>query len=205
MNVKVYVEGGGDHNKALQTQCRRGFSEFFRKAGLGGRMPRVVACGGRRHAYDSFRTSHENAGTDDHPILLVDSEAPVVEADPWEHVRLRAGDGWQRPHGPSQDQIHLMVQAMEAWFHAAKEDVHEYYGQGFRLAALSQREDIDNIPKADLFAGLQMATRDCLKGEYSKGKDSFEILARIDPSKVRASSPVHAGRLLNVLDRVCVP
>ena len=110
MNVKIYVEGGGDHNKALQTHCCRGFSEFFRKAGLEGRMPRVVACGGRRRAYDRFRTSHENAGKDDLPIPLVDSEAPVTEADPWEHVRLRAGDsvatarrrfaGADPPHGP---------------------------------------------------------------------------------------------------------
>jgi hypothetical protein len=98
-----------------------------------------------------------------------------------------------------------MVQAMEAWFHADKEKVREYFGQGFRVASLKQRPDIDNIPKADLFTGLQMATRGCLKGEYSKGQHSFEILALIDPAKVRASSPVHAGRLLNVLDRICVP
>lgn len=169
-------------------------------------MPRVVACGGRHHAYDSFRTSHESAGEDDIPILLVDSEAPVAEAeDPWEHVRLRVGDGWRRPDGASPDQIHLMVQAMEAWFHADKAEVQKYYGQGFRLTALVQRQDIDEIPKADLFDGMQRATRGCLKGEYSKGKDSFEILARIDPVKVKASSPVHVGRLLHVLDRMCVP
>jgi hypothetical protein len=205
VNVRIYVEGGGDHNRALATQCRRGFSEFFRKAGLEGRMPRVVACGGRRQAYDSFRTSHENAGEDDFAILLVDSEAPVAEADPWEHVRLRVGDGWLRPDGVSPDQIHLMVQAMEAWFHADKAEVQKYYGQGFRLEALSKRADIDSIPKADLFAGMQNATRGCLKGEYSKGKDSFEILARIDPRRVEASSPEHAGRLLQVLDQMCVP
>jgi hypothetical protein len=205
VTVRIYVEGGGDHNKFLQTQCRRGFSEFFRKAGLVGRMPRIVACGGRRHAYDSFRTSHENAGMYDFPILLVDSEAPVVGTDPWEHVRLRADDGWQRPDGASQDQIHLMVQAMEAWFHADKEMLQQYFGQGFRLAALRPRPDIDNIPKADLFTGRQMATRDCVKkGEYSKGQHSFEILALIDPARVKASSP-HAGRLFSVLDRKCVP
>jgi len=203
VTIKIYVEGGGDHNKAFETQCRHGFSEFFRKAGLNGRMPRVVACGGRRRAYDSFRTAHEMTEADDLPVLLVDSEAPVAAADPWEHVRLRAGDGWQCPDGASQDQIHFMVQAMEAWFYADKEKVREYYGQGFKLAALSQRADTDNIPKADLFAGMQAATRDCLKGEYSKGKDSFELLARIDPAKVRTSSPVHGGRLLNVLDRIC--
>jgi len=206
VNVRIYVEGGGEHNKARDTECRRGFREFFRKAGLEGRMPKVVACGGRGGAYDSFRTSHENAGNDDFPILLVDSEAPVAGVDPWEHVRLRTGDEWQRPAGASPDQLHLMVQAMEAWFHADKEKVHEYYGQGFRLAALSPRPDIDNIPKADLFAGMKSATKACpTKGEYSKGGHSFEILALIDPAKVRASSPVHAGRLLNALDRICVP
>ena len=205
MKVKVYVEGGGDHNKDLDTRCRKGFSEFFRKAGVPRGTLSVVRCGGRSSAWNRFRTSHENAGPDDFPILLVDSEAPVAQADPWEHVRRRPGDGWQRPSGASQDQIHLMVQAMEAWFHADKAKVQEYFGQGFRLASLKSRTDIENIPKADLYDGMQMATRDCpKKGEYSKGQHSFEILALIDPAKVRTASP-HAERLLNVLDRVCAP
>ena len=202
MTVKVYVEGGGDHNKALETQCRRGFSEFFGKAGLAERMPRVVRCGGRRQAYERFRTSHENAGGNDLPILLVDSEAPVAESSLWEHVRLRPGDAWARPQGASEDQIHLMVQAMEAWFHADKGALRAYDGQGLRMAGLSQRPDVENIPKADLFAGLQRATKDCQKGEYSKGEHSFQILALIDPATVRAASPF-AARLLHVLDRVC--
>jgi len=167
-------------------------------------MPRVVRCGGRQQAYEKFRTSHENAGGDDFPILLVDSEAPVVESSPWEHVRLRPGDGWARPQGASEDQIHLMVQAMEAWFHADKDTLREYYGQAFRTAGLSQRPDIENIPKADLFAGLQRATQDCQKGEYAKGEHSFQILARIDPARVRSSS-AFAERFLNVLDRTCTP
>jgi hypothetical protein len=197
VSVKIYVEGGGDHNKDLDTQCRRGFSKFFEEAGLKGRMPRVVRCGGRRHAFDSFRSSHENGARDYLPILLVDSESPVTSADPWEHVRLRPGDGWERPRGASQDQIHFMVEAMEAWFHADKQALAEYYGQGFRVDALSPRSDIDNIPKADLYAGMQKATiASRTKGEYSKGQHSFQILALIDPTKVRASSPQHAGRLL---------
>lgn len=77
MSVRIYVEGGGDHNKALDTECRRGFSEFFRKAGMDRRMPRIVSCGARDVAYRNFRTSHESAGDDDFPMLLVDSEAPV--------------------------------------------------------------------------------------------------------------------------------
>jgi hypothetical protein len=202
VTVKIYVEGGGDHNKALETQCRRGFSEFFRKSGLKNRMPRVVRCGGRQQAYERFRTSHENAGGDDFPILLVDSETPVAGSGSWEHVRLRPGDGWARPQGASEDQIHLMVQAMEAWFHADKDALREYYGQCFRIEVLSQRPEIEKIPKSDLFAGLQRATKDCQNGEYSKGEHSFQILARTDPARVRSSSPF-VERLLNVLDLVC--
>ena len=203
MSVKIYVEGGGDHNENLKTQCRRGFRKFFENAGLKGRMPSVVACGGRRQAYDTFRTAHESADSDYLPTLLVDSEAPVTQADPWEYVRLRPGDEWERPSGASQDQIHLMVQAMEAWFHADKQALAEYYGQGFRVAALRPRPDIDNIPKDDLYDGMKLATKDCQKGEYSKGQHSFHILAIIDPAKIRAASPQHAGRLLDVLDREC--
>jgi hypothetical protein len=123
VTVKIYVEGGGDHNKALHTQCREGFSKFFQRAGLEGRMPRVVACGGRQQAYNAFRTAHANAVADSLPILLVDCEAPVIGNDPWEHVRLRPGDGWSRPSGATEDQLHLMVQTMEAWFYADRDEL----------------------------------------------------------------------------------
>ena len=82
MTVKIYVEGGGDHDKALQTECRRGFSEFVRKAGLEWRMPGIVACGGRRNAYERFRTAHIGGG-DNYAILLVDSEGPVSAPSRW--------------------------------------------------------------------------------------------------------------------------
>jgi hypothetical protein len=203
VKVKVYMEGGGDHNKALESECRRGFSEFFRKAGLERpRRPSVVPCGGRRQAYDAFLTAHANAEPGSLKILLVDSEAPVVGNDPWAHVRLRPGDGWLRPDGATQNQLHFMVQAMEAWFYADKDELREYFRQGFHPGALSQRLDVENIPKADLFSGLERATRHSDKGEYSKGGDSFEILARINPARVRAVAK-HAERLLGVLDQVC--
>ncbi|MBL8292126.1 MAG: DUF4276 family protein [Bryobacterales bacterium] len=199
--MTVFVEGGGDHNKALQTECRRGFSQFFRKAGLEGRMPRVVACGGREQAYKDFRTAHEK-GDGNPAVLLVDSEGPVNQESPWEHVRLRAGDGWDRPQGASEDQLHLMVQAMEAWFHGDREELRRFYGQSFRENALSSRPDIESTPKADLISGLRNATKDCPKGEYSKGGHSFKLLERIDPTKVRAGS-AWAERLLSALVRMC--
>lgn len=173
----MYVEGGGDHNKALQTECRKGFSKFFERSGLKDRMPKVVACGSRAQAFDRFR-----AATEETAILLVDSEGPP--------------DG-----GPAKDE-HWMVQAMEGWFHADKDARAEFYGKGFRRNALKSAENVEIILKGDLFAGLKHATKDCSKGAYSKGGHSFKMLERIDPAKVRAASG-YADRLLNHLDSVC--
>jgi hypothetical protein len=75
-----------------------------------------------------------------------------------------------------------------------------YYGNKFRAAALTQRPDVENIPKADLFSGLQRATEHCPKGEYSKGGHSFQILALIDPAKVKSAS-AYADRFLDLLDQ----
>ena len=93
---------------------------------------------------------------------------------------------------------YYMVQTMEAWFHADKATLRQYYGGSFKESALNGRTNVEEILKADLFDGLKRATKDCQKGEYSKGQHSFQILARIDPSKVRAASP-HAERLLTTL------
>lgn len=203
VTVRVYVEGGGDRNKALDTQCRRGFSEFIRKAGLQGRMPRVVACGGRRMAFDRFCTAFENREPEEFVLLLVDSEEVPLAGSPWGHVLQRAGDGWARPSGASDDSLHLMVQAMEAWFHADPDALATYFGKGFRSASLSRRSNIEEISKAELNRGLEQATRNTPKGRYSKGEHSFEILARIDPAKVSAASPSHAGRFLSTLRFAC--
>ncbi len=204
MSVRLYVEGGGDHNKSLQTLCRKGFSEFLHKAGFDGRMPRIVACGGRRKAFDDFKTALEQ-NPQNPAALLVDSEGAVRSQSPWQHVERRQGDGWEKPSGATDDHLHLMVQTMEAWFHADVRELETFYGQHFRPKALKNPNPagIETIPKADLFAGLKAATASCQKGEYSKGDHSFRILARIDPSIVRTASP-SCDRFLAALDRLCV-
>ena len=89
MKVKVHVEGGGD-GKALRTKCRRGFRSFFEKANLAGRMPRVIACGGRAGAFDRFRTALRARKAHEFIVLLVDSEAPVAPGSgPWQHLERR--------------------------------------------------------------------------------------------------------------------
>ncbi|MCC7341722.1 MAG: DUF4276 family protein [Bryobacterales bacterium] len=203
MTVKLFVEGGGDRNKALDTECRRGFSEFIRKAGLEGRMPRVVACGGRNAAFDRFCTAFEKRAPGEIVLLLVDSEERPLSESSWSHVQQRKGDGWAPPSGASGEHLHFMVQAMEAWFFADPDSLASYFGKGFRPAALSRRANIEDIPKSELESSLAAATKDTIKGPYSKGDHSFAILSRLDPAKVSTASPGHAGIFLDLLRSVC--
>ncbi len=196
MRIKVFVEGGGETN-LLRRKCREGFSKFFSKAGLEGRMPRIVANGSRRDAFDDFRAAVRGAKKDDFIVLLVDSEGPVTTG-PWQHLKKNP-DNWDQPSETTDDQVHLMVQCMEAWFLADKDTLAAYYGNGFNQNALPARQDIERIPKNDVFNGLKNATRSGVsKGEYEKGQHSFDILAQIDPDKVVAASP-HAKRLVDTL------
>ena len=198
MRIKIFVEGGGDRN-LLRRECRKGFSNFFSKAGMKGRMPSVVASGSRREAFDDFRAAVHRPGKYDFIVLLVDSEDPVAaETGPWQHLKKR--DNWDQPSETTDDQVHLMVQCMEAWFLADKKRLMEYYGKDFKQNALPARQDIEKIPKDDVLNGLKNATRSGVsKGEYEKGQHSFDILAQIDPNKVIVASP-HAKRLVDTLN-----
>lgn len=199
MSAKVYVEGGGD-NKATQTRCRQGFSEFFRKAGFTGHMPGIIAGGGRQQAFDLFRKALKNADSNKFVVLLIDAEDSVAEGNGvWDHLESR--DGWDRPPGADEENSHLMVQCMESWFLADKETLAAYFGNDFKLSALPANASIEEILKRDILQGLKKATRACeKKGEYGKGQHSFKILALLNPDSVINASP-HAERLIHALRR----
>ncbi len=201
---KLFVEGGGD-NDALKTQCRRGFRKFLERAGLAGRMPRIVACGNRRHAYEQFSIAVGNAARGDVFVLLVDSEGPVAapaaRAEPWKHVATRQGDGWSKPPGATDDDLHFMVECMESWFVADRQALRGFFGQGFNAAALPANPQVENIPKAAVLNGLKNSSRGSSKGPYAKGAHSFQILALVDPTNVRAAAS-YAARLLAHLNTV---
>ena len=190
MSIKLYVEGGGD-SKDLKTRCRRGFRKFIESAGLEGRMPRIVACGGRDNAYDSFKTACENGAVV--PMLLVDAEGPVGTSDPWQHLFDR--DGWSRPDGASCDHCHLMVQLMESWFLADRSALVSFYGPDFRETALPQNPSVEKIRKEDVLRGLKGATRRSTKGTYHKASHSFAILGEIDSAVVESVAPSARVRL----------
>ena len=197
MRIKLFVEGGGN-SQTMQGKFREGFISFFRRAGLGRRMPKVRACGSRQRTYRKFQSEIRKAPSNQLSLLLVDSEGPVAKHHTtWQHLRHQ--DGWKQPVGATDDSAYLMVQFMESWFLADRDALAEYFGQGFNGKALPSNPNIEDIPKDDVLSGLEAATRQSsTKGKYGKGKDSFIILARIDPDKVSAASP-HAKKLIDTL------
>ncbi|SEO46388.1 MULTISPECIES: DUF4276 family protein [Pseudomonas] len=206
--MRLYVEGGGE-SAALNTACREGFSKFLQKAKRAGRMPRIIACGSRRNAYESFCIAIRNGQA---AMLLVDSEEGVLAVAqpgskqqsqawrPWLHLKNRQGDGWAMPQGSKDMQCHLMVQCMEAWLLADPQALEDFFGQGFRRTALPAIDGrLEEIDKDRLYQALAKATAKCkTKSRYGKGEHSFKLLGLIDPSKVTAASP-WAKRFIDAL------
>lgn len=199
--VRVYIEGGGTTRRE-QAGLRQGFADLFTKLLGDCPKPKAIPAGGRGNALAEFEH-----GVRSNPealcLLLVDSEAAVQKGTtPWEHVRTREGDGWSRPDGATDEQLHLMVQTMEAWFVADPEALAAYYGQGFREDALPRQKDVEQVAKTDVAKALERATKDSKKkGQYLKSH-GFELIGKIDPSKVRKVSR-HAARFFDTLAAAC--
>lgn len=192
VTVRLYVEGGGD-SSTLKTECRRAFSELLRKAGCAGKMPRIVACGSRENAYDSFRTSVKNG---ERALLLVDSESPVDAScmgelpsrwRPWRHLAECEGDGWEKPEGTDDIHCHLMVECMENWLLSDSEALKAVFGKNFREDDLPNPRDAERVSKSDAQKRLRQATVNCPGGPYGKGKHSFKILAQLSSDKLERS------------------
>ncbi len=191
MNVKIYVEGGGDSPDTIK-RCKQGFSEYCNKLSQPSRRPAIVACGSRNETFDRFRTAVTHGKPGEKFALLVDSEGPVangVTAPSYLGIRER----WDFTGLPPQG-VFLMVQAMEAWLLADRATLAAHYGQGFRLNSLPYTErTIEEIPKDDLEPSLKNASAGTRsKGQYHKTRHAFALLAKIDPAKVGAGS-AHAA------------
>ena len=98
-----------------------------------------------------------------------------------------------------------MVECMECWILADRPAVRSFFGKELQESALpSEKRPPESVGKAEALAGLEKATRNCrTKGRYSKGERSFELLARIDSSKVVATCP-WAVRFIEMLEKKIV-
>ena len=86
----------------------------------------------------------------------MDSEAPVT-AGKAICAHSRDQDGWTNVM--PDEQVHLRVQCMEAWFLADRAALEEYYGHEFSASGLPGNPSTERIPKKDVLDGLKEASR----------------------------------------------
>jgi hypothetical protein len=178
--IRIYCEG--------HPLLRPGFAAFLQELRERGRAKRckfqVITSGSGDAAcrdFDSALKSHPRAWN----ILLIDREGPRV---PNMSLSLCHEYKWNAAHANS---IFWMVEMMEAWFHADKEKLKEYYGPDFRERALKPNPNIEEISKQDLKAGLSNATKNTIKGDYYNHKTSHAValLGIIRSELVQAAAP----------------
>lgn len=194
MSVYLYVEGGGDSQEE-HIRCREGFRKLLEKAGFSGRMPRIVAGGGRNATFDKFKTALRD--TDKTAILLVDSEDPVTQT-PWAHLQAR--DGWEHSAVATDEQAQFMVTCMETWVMADRAALREFFGADLNEGALLPANNLEQRPRHAVQDALTQATRLCGRDrQYQKGKRSFQVLAILHPETLRQHLP-HFQRLVETLN-----
>lgn len=188
MKVTIYVEGRGD-SKELHVRCRQGFRKLIEKSGFTKPMPHIVACGGRNATFDDFKTAMDSRSPTDYPMLLVDSEDPIVgNTTSWNHLRTR--DGWIPPHGVSDDQAQLMVTSMETWLMADRAALREVFGASLQDGALLPEVNLEQYGRHRVQEALEHATRNCgEKKAYKKGRRSFQVLEAVNPNVLKQRLP----------------
>lgn len=118
-DLRSMISKGGGDSKELHARCREGFRKLLEKSGFKGRMPRLVACGGRGATFDDFKTGHSQKRKDDFVAMLIDSE-----------IHLQNAEGWTRTANVADEQVLLMTTCMESWIVADRRALRNYYGSG---------------------------------------------------------------------------
>ena len=182
----IFIEGGGD-SKELHIRCREGFRKLLEQCGFVGRMPKLVACGGRSAAYGDFVCAHKKANPGSFIALLVDSEDRVADIEaPWTHLFNR--DRWKRPQDTKDEQVLLMTTCMETWIVSDRETLRDHYGNQLQESALPALVDLESRSRDAVQDALVHATRDC-SNAYRKGKRSFAILGKLTPATLATHLP----------------
>jgi len=178
--IRIHFEG----DKLLKS----GFDDFFQETKRRARERRCrflpISAGSGETACRDFGIALRT-----HPdvwnILLRDSQGPV---DANASASLCRQHGWDKSHAGS---IFWMVQMMEAWFHADRQALQKFYGNGFNESALKKNPNVEEIPKRDLEDGLREATKKTQKGDYFDNKTSHgrKPLAALKPELVQKAAP----------------
>ena len=196
MSSTIYLEGGGD-SRDLQIRCQKGFRKLLERCGYRGRMPRLVACGGRNAAFDAFKTALAIARKNDFVALWIDSEDPIADIEAtWDHLKAR--DGWDMPDGATNEQVLLMTTCMETWIVADWTTLADYFGANLQESAIPALHNLEERARDAIQKSLTHATRNC-RNAYAKGKRSFEVLGKLDPATLSTHLPSFV-RIRRILD-----
>jgi len=187
VSAKLYVEGGGA-NKQLKGRCREAFRKLLERFDPPLKVyPGIVACGSRENVFDSFQTALSDAKPGDFIGMLVDSEEPVANIEqPWQH--LEQFDRWTRPTQATDEQVLLMTTSMETWIIADHSALRQHYGSSLQENGLGSTYDLESRSRNKILESLEHATRNC-RVRYTKGAESFKLLALVDPQLVRSRLP----------------
>ena len=145
----------------------------------------LIPCGGHEQAFDAFvdALTYEPGVFN---VLLVDSEDPVaITVSPWEHLKNRVGDKWEKPVGADDTRCQMMVACMEAWFLADPAGLKKHYGGKFNEKALPPASQAETRTKQMINDALKKATRPTPAEEYQKIRDGAKLLEKVDPIAVR--------------------
>lgn len=198
MSSSIYLEGGGD-SRDLHIRCREGFRKLLERCGYKGRMPRLVACGGRNAAFDAFKTALASAPKNSFLALWIDSEDKLADIEAtWRHLKGRKDDNWDKPPGAVDEQVLFMTTCMETWISADRKTLFRYYGANLQKSALPPLKDLENRSRASVQTALTKATQKCTNA-YFKGKRSFEVLGQLDPATLKQYLPSFK-RVLRILN-----
>ena len=69
---------------------------------------------------------------------------------------------------------------METWFFADQVNLEKFFGKNYKPNAIPKWADLEAVPKLVIYDILAKATTQ----QYGKGNMSFNLLARIDPTRV---------------------
>lgn len=197
--IWIYVEGGGVE-AWQQAGFRTGFDTFLsemKSRALDNDFEwHLVASGPRPTAYKWFLQKLA-AKPDANVLLLVDSERPVTK--PAHQHLAEKKDEWELDKS-LEDQLHLMVECMEAWLIEDLDALNRFYGEKFDRGKF-ETADVRKRRKNAVITALEAASRRTPKGKYGKLTHGPDLLAVVDTRLVRKGA-VQCERLFAYLQSI---
>ena len=184
------------------SKLRAGFHSLFGPHVERARQRRMrfnlIAGGSRAETIKDFVRSCRSHPSDVN-VLVIDSERPV--SDTASAIRsLRAESFWDGGVSCDDDQINLMVRAMEAWIIADPEALRKHFGPNFNVNVLPSPQNAESVAPRDMVAAIGKGLPSSRRRRYDKVADGARLLKLIDAVKVGRHCR-HFKRLMDYLDR----